>query len=657
LRGIAVLAVMLFHADLGLFGGGYVGVDVFFVISGFLITGIIWEEIGRGTFTVAGFYERRIRRIFPALFAVLFACLLVGAWVLLPDEFRSLGESVAATTLFLSNLYFALKSSYFDGPAELSPLVHTWSLAVEEQFYIVYPIALALLARFARRWVPVVILAGALVSLAVSIWAVAQHPTAAFYLAPSRGWELLLGALLALGVVPELRDARLRNLAAVAGAVLMMWNVVAYSKATPFPGVAAIAPCLGAALVIHAGTAGPTILGRLLSLRPVVFVCLISYSLYLWHWPALVLVKEMRAETVLPPLLTAATLGTAFVLSVLSWSYVEQPFRDRRRFARRSMFLGGGAAMAGALGLGLLVVVGDGVPGRFSTDVLALAAAGKDIDETAEVCLNMTVEDAARGRFCSLGADVAPPSFILLGDSHAAALMSALAAAAGDAGRAGFFAGNSACPPLVGVDRAGEGDRCSAFNDAVLDRIVADASLSTVILAARWALSAEGLRYKQEPGDTVLLNDVDSRTSSLAENRAVFGRGLIRTLTALREAGKRIIVVGPVPEIGYDVPKALAVQQRNGAGRDIAPTLEEFMQRQAFVLPSLSRAAEAFGATLVLPHQVLCDVQHCAIERDGRILYFDDHHLSLAGARLLVPLFAPIMSMTAPTTITHRWRL
>ncbi|MSP83196.1 MAG: acyltransferase [Alphaproteobacteria bacterium] len=211
LRAVAVLAVVLFHAEIGLFGGGFVGVDIFFVISGFLITGIIWEEMGEGTFTVLGFYERRIRRIFPALFAVLFAVLLAGAWVLLPTEFNDLGESVAATTVFLSNLYFAFELSYFSGQAELQPLLHTWSLAVEEQFYIVYPLALVLLARRAGRWIETVLVLAFLMSLAASIWAVPRYPPLAFYLAPTRGWELLIGALLALGVVPPLRGPSIRT--------------------------------------------------------------------------------------------------------------------------------------------------------------------------------------------------------------------------------------------------------------------------------------------------------------------------------------------------------------------------------------------------------------------------------------------------------------
>lgn len=651
LRAIAVGTVVLFHAGIETFSGGYVGVDVFFVISGFLITKIILLDIKANEFTIKNFYDRRIRRIFPLLFSMMLACMLASSWLLLPTDFYNLGLSVIATTLFASNIYFWLKSGYFDAPAELNPLLHTWSLAVEEQFYIFHPLALAALHRFfAPRRISHVVISVLVLSLVFSLWSVGTYPTTAFYLVLSRAWELLVGAVLALGVVPAIRDPRLREASAIAGLLLIGWSALSFSATTPFPGAAALPPCIGAALIIHAGTSGETVVGRLLALRPVVFVGLISYSLYLWHWPVLVLLKHYLSVTRLPPSATLVALATATVLATLSWRFIEQPFRDRRRIARRLVFAAGGGAMALASVLGVLVVAGDGLPVRFDREIVELEAAVKDVSPRREECLARTPDAARRGRLCVMGAsggDV-PPSFILWGDSHAAAFMPAIGKVAARGGQAGLLAANAACAPLIGVTRPGRGSdyRCPTFNDAVLAVVRANTSLKRVILAARWGLSAEGYRYKEESGEAEFINDARSTTIGPAENRAVFVRGLRRLLAALRDAGKQVIIIGPVPEIGWDVPKwlamrRLAMQRGVETQEDIAPTYGEFLARQGFVIRTLNALATEYGAKLIFPHEVLCTHDACRIESLRRPLYIDDDHLSRSGALSIQHIFKP----------------
>lgn len=326
LRAIAILPVVFFHAGFGFAQGGFVGVDVFFVISGYLITSLVHREMLAGEFSLARFYERRVRRLFPALFAMLSACAVVAAWLLLPQDLRYFGGSLFATTLFSSNIFFWLEAGYFDVAAERKPLLHTWSLAVEEQFYLLFPFFLLLVLRYLPRRLVAVIGAVTVVSLLTSEWMLRNSDSAAFYLAPFRAWELGLGASLAL-IAPRTRhDNRYAEAFAWLGLALISASVAAFSWQTPFPGLHALVPAVGAALVIWSGSRASTHAARILSARPLVFTGLISYSLYLWHWPLLVFARHFAIRE-----LTAAerlgVLLASVVLAMASWRYIERPFR------------------------------------------------------------------------------------------------------------------------------------------------------------------------------------------------------------------------------------------------------------------------------------------------------------------------------------------
>ena len=330
LRAIAVVPVVLFHAGVSQVSGGFVGVDIFFVISGYLITSLILGEMREGRFSLLSFYERRIRRIFPALFAVLAVCIVLAGTLFLPRELRSFDESLLAATFFVSNIYFYGSNGYFAAPPDTLPLLHTWSLSIEEQFYIVFPLLLSLAIAFGRRiWVGLISVLF-LLSLAASIWVTPINPDAAFYLAPMRVWELMLGALLAARVLPRIESQAVREMLALAGVALIAYAVFRFSTSTPFPGSAALIPCLGAAFLIYAGEdEGTTSASKVLSLRPLVFVGLISYSLYLWHWPLLVFARYWSV-TSLTGWQSATIVIASFILAALSWAYIEQPFRRKR---------------------------------------------------------------------------------------------------------------------------------------------------------------------------------------------------------------------------------------------------------------------------------------------------------------------------------------
>lgn len=288
LRAIAVMAVVAYHAGIKAAGGGFIGVDIFFVISGYLIGSIVLGEAREGQFSLLRFYERRVRRLLPALVLVLCATFALAAVYSFPAELVQLGRSMLAALFFASNIFFWRHSGYFDAPAETQPLLHTWSLAVEEQFYLFFPLTLVLLVRYAPQYLKVVIVAATALSLLLCIEATADFSKASFFLLPMRAWEFLLGVLIAIGLFPRLPDPLIRNVAAAAGLAMICAAILVFTNETPFPGFSALLPTVGAALVIGSGLSGPTFVKRLLSLRPVVFVGLISYSLYLWHWPVIV---------------------------------------------------------------------------------------------------------------------------------------------------------------------------------------------------------------------------------------------------------------------------------------------------------------------------------------------------------------------------------
>jgi peptidoglycan/LPS O-acetylase OafA/YrhL len=328
LRTIAVGTVILFHGKLGLLPGGFVGVDVFFVISGFLISSILLGEIAHQRFSLAGFYERRIRRILPALTVVLAAVMIAGALLYPPQDYVVLAKSVKAAALFYANFFFYGQAGYFAPDAETQPLLHTWSLAVEEQFYLVAPLFLWAIARLARPWqVALVVLAFA-VSLAFSIAGAMSDDSGAFYLPHSRAFELIIGMMLAMGLAPRLPTQAAAEAAGAIGLALIAYAVLFFSSATPFPGYAALAPCVGAALIIASGAGHTTFVSRMLATPAMVFTGKISYSLYLWHWPIFVFAAYQFGGLSIVD--RVGLIVAAYLLSVLTYWFVEQPARRAR---------------------------------------------------------------------------------------------------------------------------------------------------------------------------------------------------------------------------------------------------------------------------------------------------------------------------------------
>jgi peptidoglycan/LPS O-acetylase OafA/YrhL len=343
LRAVAVLPVILFHAGFRIFSGGFVGVDIFFVISGYVITSVILTEKQSGTFTLIGFYERRARRILPALFVVMLACLPFALLWMLPDYLENFGQSLIATTFFSNNVLLWLTTGYFALENDFKPLVHTWSLGIEEQYYILFPIFIILFWGLGKRWLVFLIGFAAVLSFSLAEWGSSNQPDAAFYLLPTRGWELLLGAMSAFllsdqsGFLEKLRSQDVGQGLGVLGLIMISYSVFAFDNNTPFPGMYALIPTIGTALIILF-TTEHTWVGKLLGIKVVVFIGLLSYSAYLWHQPLFAFARLRSLSE--PNTLTYLGLGLlSLLLAYPTWRYVENPFRNKAVIERRAIGL------------------------------------------------------------------------------------------------------------------------------------------------------------------------------------------------------------------------------------------------------------------------------------------------------------------------------
>ncbi|WP_323845123.1 acyltransferase family protein [Microbulbifer magnicolonia] len=648
LRAFAILPVLFAHAGLPGFAGGFVGVDVFFVISGYLITGILAREIGEGRFSLANFYERRARRILPALFAVLIASVAVGWFVLPPEPLKELAQSVLAAVLFVSNIWFWQSTEdYFGTDAEWQPLLHTWSLSVEEQFYLGFPLLLCLLAARGRRPTLLAVAGLSALSLGLSVWATKAQPFANYFLAPTRVWELGLGALIALGAFPRVRRAWLLELAAAAGIAMILASVFLYDSATPFPGIAALLPCAGAAALIWAGNQRQTAAGRLLCWRPLVAVGLMSYSLYLWHWPVLVLFRLLHGSAELPLGLALQALALSAALAWLSWRFVEAPFRraSAQGFSRRGLVRLFGAAAALIVSVSVVINVNKGVPARLPEPVFATYQHAIERTPEERRCMGRLPQEG----LCEFGVaseNDTSVDYLLWGDSHAGAFLPGFERWLQERGHSGAVAAKSACAPLLGVIRTemGASHGCDTFNAQVMEMLERREDLRTVILVARWALVVEGTRSPGESGPPAIMGpaamqgapELPADGDTAARNFALVARGLTETVARIRAGGRRVVIVEGIPEIPFSVPLAIVSAEFAGAQLQAAPMREEVEAR--------NRRADAIFDTLVEEFQVqraslvpeLCRPR-CRIQANGEPLYRDDDHLSTFGAERLVP--------------------
>lgn len=642
LRALAVAAIVVHHAFPAALPGGFVGVDVFFVISGFLITRILVEARDAGRFSWGQFYLRRARRIVPAYVLVTLVTVALAAWIEMPRLLAQTGAAAAASGLFLANVLAAQSPGYFAPSVQQNPLLHLWSLGVEEQFYLVWPALIGLLSRGwlrrARTGLALALLAASLVLAQVLV--AGGGGVAAFFHLPTRVWEFLAGGVLALGLASPPADRRAANLAAASGLLAIAWSLVALTEASPFPGLGAVPACLGAALLVWSGQDEAPGAAAILRVAPVVAVGRISYSLYLWHWPLLVLAADVAQQ----PLTIVQRLGVVALslgLAALTWRFVEQPLR-RGPADRPWRRLGGVLLLLLApVAAGAALFLGHGLPQRLSPDAQALARLEEtDVNPARGTCFEQA--DKATPQQCRFGA---PPGSqddqtLVWGDSHADAVTPGVVAWARARGWSVGEVARGGCPPLIGVRVRvfGRWDRgCEAWAARTLDRIAADRRLTLVVLAARWPLYRDAPPFYDVNSPRVAVD-----TRARPDVRPDLSAALSATLDAIarRRPDLRVVVIGPVPELTLAPPECLAQQRQLGGRAEVCARVEAGPPL-ARALPAEAEIRAAVedrpGVAAVFPTETLCLDSGCVGVIDGRPIYFDDDHLSASGARRLVP--------------------
>lgn len=622
MRALAVIAVVTFHAFPSLLMGGFVGVDVFFVISGYLISSIVLKDLSRGTFSIARFYANRVRRIFPALALVLLACLLAGWFSLLPSEFEQLGKHALASAGFVQNFVLLGEHGYFDAASDAKPLMHLWSLAIEEQFYLVYPVLIWCAWRL-RLNVLTIVLGLASLSFVANLFMVQASAATAFFSPHARAWELLMGAVIACLQHSGWRrvanpgssrsaDALLRNVLSFAGLALVVLPAMVLDKTVTFPGWYALAPVIGACCLILAGP-DAWFNRRLLSNAWMVRMGLISYPLYLWHWPILSFLRLLNGGSISVGLTTVAVLSS-IGLAIATYRWVEQPVRLGRRGMPRVLIPAVAVSMAGVLGWAVLWNAG--VASRFPLAAQQLLSFkyepgldarvgdcwlydGLDADAFSPECF--VVDQKRRA-----------PAVVFWGDSYAARLYAGIRKEVAPDISVGQFTRNS-CPPVLGIGT----EVCQRGNEHVL-RVIAKNPPRTAVLFGAWNF------YGTDWG-------VDS----------VAGRGLTGAVRALKAAGvERVLVIGPAPTWEKDLPKVVFEQWRQGRSTEVIPErlvsgwLPAPFDVEAQMTGLLASESVTYFSTL----KSMCSTQGCVVSVPGtprRLVSWDHGHFTLEGAQFV----------------------
>lgn len=643
LRAWAVVAVILFHFGIPGFDGGFVGVDVFFVISGFLMTGIIIKGLettgqdGRHGFSLIGFYLSRGRRIIPAL-AVLCAVLLLAGWLFLPFiEYRQLGSHAAAALGFLSNVKFWMEAGYFDVASHEKWLLHTWSLSVEWQFYMLLPIVLMLVWKMVpgRRAATIVIASILGASFFLSVATSSSSPSAAFFLLPTRAWEMMAGGLVFIAGSRVANDSWLATVAYYTGFMLIVISIAAFDSSSTWPGSNALLPVLGTSLVLLSARqrgilTGSTALQRLGDW---------SYSLYLWHWPFAVALVYFDAVGSMGAL--AGALIATFVAGWLSYSLVETPFRRSRTLSSSaSLTVLAGVVLAVSLPAASIYAK-NGVPGRLDPEIEAIFLEAQNFNPRRTECHTSKGEVA---QTCLFGGDTL--GAVVVGDSHAASIISAVEKSLPKPELHVLAMTLSDCPTIEGVTRIGDSTlNCKKAVQSIfaqLDEIPKDVP---VILSNRYSAAFLGRNEDSPEVSSLPIHYISApyplRTEQYFDE---IKGGYISSLCKIAE-NRELFVLGPIPELAVNVPNVMGRKALQGVKHRVSVDLESYLTRNSLALETLIAASNKCNITVLDPVPFLCNDEACYGDTGGQPIYFDDDHLSERGAELLIPLFGSVFKL------------
>ena len=629
LRGLAVIPVILFHAGFELFSGGFLGVDIFFVISGYLITTIIVNKLIEGNFSILAFYDRRIRRILPVLIFVLYISTIFAWFWLLPSEMRRYSQGLFASSVFLSNILYYLTSGYFGG--ENLALLHTWSLAVEEQYYILMPFLILTIYKYSKKIISIAIVISVL-SFASFIWAyifTEQNPIFAFFMLTTRFWELGLGSLTALFLYKfklSLVNLKYSKYLVITGLLLILFAIFSFDKSTSLPGFYSLIPVSGTILIILFANKD-NMVGAMLSNKLIVGVGLISYSLYLWHLPIFVLVKHRLLAEITNFQISLLILLT-FFLSWLSWKFIETPFRIKSRLKNIHVVILSVIFAAPLIIFGLVGHFNEGYPNRFSEEVL-----DQNISRAHEVllrrgCQKPSLASGSESCFFGIGHD---SKIALVGDSHAQSLVRAMELEFNKRNLSFRAFVRSGCPLNLFLERdlivSGEkgNKECLNFQDSIKE-IASSSSIDTFIIygSRRVDPNFEGTIYK----DVSFESHLDS-------------------IKFLLNLGKKVLVVYPTPiyetNISYYLSKDHAFD--NGEGEEITMSLTDFLDQSLYFYDGYDQFINEDNFIKISSVEALCNkiLNECLTEKNSRPLYFDNNHLSNFGAALIIDSIVKVL--------------
>lgn len=665
LRTLAVLPVILFHAGVPGLDGGFLGVDIFFVISGFLITTILIKDLEAGRYSILTFYERRARRILPALFVVVLACVpFAWAWMF-ADQLRDFGQSVVATSGFSSNILFWVETGYFSWINDTKPLLHTWSLAIEEQYYILFPPLLALAWQLGRKAVFGLVLGIAVVSLVVAQIGAYHFPEANFYLLPSRAWELMIGGL--AGFWMTWRTPKANGGLALAGLAMIAAAFVFMSERNPHPSLVTLLPVVGTALIALFARQG-TLVARLLSLKPMVAIGLISYSAYLWHQP---LFAFARLRTLHEPSL-GLMLGLAaltLVLAALTWRFIEQPFRRHagqppRLLPRRGPLLQGAAAsLVAMIAVGATLHVIDGAPWRVPEAASTAIASRYERNPLRDAChqnvryLSQLQLPPPAPCVTEIAAGKTPVGrAVILGDSHADAIASPVRKMLEAKGWQVTELTVTSCEPVPGIRKGTR--NCNALNGAI-HKYVRTLSPDLIVAGMRAQMMFDEDEFESDPASNHRFLP-DALGLAADEPREVYAEAAIRqSIATMLEMASTVVIVHPIPEADADIPELVAKKAffMGEEAPEISSAIAEFHER-AGAANAILNDIDSPRLFHVHPEKALCVEDRCLSARPGEIYYYDDDHLSLTGAKLVtaqiekeLPAIRDTISMKAASNL------
>ena len=621
----------MYHFGVLGFDGGFSGVDIFFVISGYLMTGIIITKVNKNQFSISQFYLARAQRIVPALIFLCASLLVLLAFILPPTEYKTLGSHVASAATFTSNIQFWREAGYFDSGAHEKWLLHTWSLSVEWQFYIIYPILILTLIRlFPAKFIKWLILAGALISFALSALLPIRWLDAGFYLLPTRAWEMMAGGLIFF--FPSSIDTKYAKHIESAGLLLIAAGIYFLNEQLKWPGWLAIIPVLGAALIIYAANSKSLITSN----AAMQFLGRISYSLYLWHWPICVALFYFGKEK--SDLWILLSLSASLLLATLSFYGVEKTTRNWGKGHKNTFFPLGLFTFTAliAAAIGLLVVHKQGVPERLDPTIVAADYERYNQNPRRGEC-NVTVSKNPTSPKCIFGQDTQSVGLIVIGDSHANATITAIADSIPTGKGGALYLGADGCMLMENFSSSFF-PACNLYNEKIIYLLQDQYPNIPVLVVNRTTASLQG---PNEDGHKVIsyIKGVSSLDSNFAKT---FEETYSRTICDLSKQ-RKVFILNPIPEMGINVPKEIIRNKMFGnTDTEIKITLEEYNARHNSSKKIIATAAEQCGATILDPVPYLCDNLYCAGSKDGRSLYYDDDHLSETGNRRLIPLFKKI---------------